>query len=78
MAYGALKRTESRGCHAREDYTARNDRDWLKRTLATWREGDDLPTLDYEPFSMKMDLPPGERGYGVCEIIGCDEEDIGD
>ncbi|PJB37282.1 MAG: fumarate reductase flavoprotein subunit, partial [Deltaproteobacteria bacterium CG_4_9_14_3_um_filter_51_14] len=35
VAYGALTRTESRGCHAREDYTERNDRDWLKRTLAT-------------------------------------------
>ncbi|MGD8686401.1 MAG: fumarate reductase flavoprotein subunit, partial [Syntrophobacterales bacterium] len=33
-AYGALQRTESRGCHAREDYEARNDRDWWNRTLA--------------------------------------------
>lgn len=67
--YGALKRTESRGCHAREDYEARNDRDWLKRTLATWKEGDTLPTLDYEPVSKVMELPPGERGYGASKII---------
>ncbi len=77
-AYAALTRTESRGCHAREDYIARNDRDWLRRTLATWKERNELPTLDYEPFSKKMDLPPGERGYGSCEIIGCDDEEIGD
>jgi len=76
-AYGALKRTESRGCHAREDYEARNDRDWWNRTLATWKEGDDLPTLNYEPATETLELPPGERGYGVCKIITCDGEVIG-
>jgi len=69
VAYAALQRTESRGSHAREDYEARNDRDWLKRTLATWKDGDDLPTLNYEPVSMIMELPPGERGYGGGKII---------
>jgi fumarate reductase flavoprotein subunit len=77
-AYAALQRTESRGCHAREDYEARNDRDWLKRTLATWKEGDTLPTLDYEPVSPSFELPPGERGYGTCKIISCEDNDIGD
>ncbi|MBW1789371.1 MAG: fumarate reductase flavoprotein subunit [Deltaproteobacteria bacterium] len=78
VAYAALERTESRGCHAREDYEARNDRDWLKRTLATWNEGDDLPTLNYEPCTQTVELPPGERGYGVCKIISCDGEVIGE
>jgi fumarate reductase flavoprotein subunit len=77
VAYAALLRTESRGCHAREDYEERNDRDWLKRTLATWNEGSDLPVLDYEPVSKIFDLPPGERGYGVCKIISCDGGVIG-
>jgi fumarate reductase flavoprotein subunit len=77
VAYGALKRSESRGCHAREDYEARNDRDWLKRTLATWRKGADLPTLNYEEASKVMELAPGDRGYGVCKIISCDGEIIG-
>lgn len=76
-AYGALKREESRGCHAREDFEARNDRDWWNRTLATWKEGDDLPTLTYEPATQKVELPPGERGYGVCKIITCEGEVIG-
>jgi len=69
VAYGALQRTESRGCHAREDYDARNDRDWLNRTLATWKEGDTLPTLNYEPASKVMELPPGSRGYGATKVI---------
>ncbi|MEE9120803.1 MAG: fumarate reductase flavoprotein subunit [Syntrophobacteria bacterium] len=77
-AYAALQRTESRGCHAREDHEARNDRDWWNRTLATWKEGDDLPTLNYEPATETVELPPAERGYGVCKIIGCDGEIIGE
>ncbi|MGX9364705.1 fumarate reductase flavoprotein subunit [Desulfoplanes sp. PS50] len=75
VAYGALERRESRGCHAREDYPARNDRDWLVRTLATWKEGADLPTLKYEPVSPSFELPPGERGYGGGKIISADEKE---
>jgi len=77
-AYGALQRTESRGCHSREDYEARNDRDWWNRTLATWKEGDDLPTLNYEPATKVVQLPPGSRGYGGGKIIGVSSEFIGD
>ncbi|MBW2618575.1 MAG: fumarate reductase flavoprotein subunit, partial [Deltaproteobacteria bacterium] len=75
VAFAALKRTESRGCHARSDYEARNDRDWLNRTLAFWkRPDDDLPTLEYEPASPVYELPPGDRGYGVSEIISADDD----
>jgi fumarate reductase flavoprotein subunit len=63
IAYGALQRTESRGSHFREDYPARDDANWLKRTLATWPETGDLPRLTYEPVRI-TELPPGERGYG--------------
>jgi fumarate reductase flavoprotein subunit len=71
VAAGALARTESRGAHAREDHPARNDRDWLNRTLAYWKsEADDMPALDYERLDvMKMELPPGSRGYGKSETI---------
>ena len=73
VAYGALQRTESRGSHNREDFTARNDRDWLNRTLAYWKNPDDtLPTLEYEPATEVVEIPPGDRGYGKSEIISAD------
>ncbi|WP_461211541.1 fumarate reductase flavoprotein subunit [Desulfocurvus sp. DL9XJH121] len=78
VAHGALKRTESRGSHAREDFPERNDRDWLSRTLATWKhEGDDLPTLDYEPATPSFEIPPGDRGYGGGSIIPMDNPPAG-
>jgi fumarate reductase flavoprotein subunit len=70
IAYGALVRTESRGAHYREDFPRRNDAEWLKRTLATWKEGETLPTLNYEALDvMRMELPPGWRGYGAKDYV---------
>ena len=63
ISYGALTRTESRGSHFREDFPKRDDQNWLKRTLAYWPEGADLPELKYEPVTI-TELPPGDRGYG--------------
>jgi fumarate reductase flavoprotein subunit len=71
VAYGALMRTESRGAHYRQDFPRRNDAEWLKRTLATWKgEADTLPTLDYEALDVAaMELPPGWRGYGAKDYV---------
>ena len=71
VAYGALLRTESRGAHSREDHPERNDRDWLKRTLATWKDEDsELPDVDYEDLDiLSMEMPPGSRGYGTDNIV---------
>ena len=71
IAYGAYQRAESRGAHFREDFPRRNDRDWLRRTLAYWPGEDaNLPRLDYEALDiMKMELPPGWRGYGAKNYI---------
>jgi fumarate reductase flavoprotein subunit len=66
VAIGALKRTESRGAHYREDYLKRDDVNWLNRTLTSWKNDDTLPTIEYEPLDiMKMEMPPAFRGYGA-------------
>jgi len=63
----AGNRQESRGGHAREDYPARNDNEWLKHTL-TWLI-DDKVNIDYRPVHLytltdEVDaIPPKERVY---------------
>lgn len=67
VAQGALNRTESRGAHTREDFPKRNDKEWLKRTLASWEKPDsDMPTISYEDLDITtMEIPPAYRGYGA-------------
>jgi len=74
VAYGALQRTESRGSHYREDFPARDDVNWLSRTLAYWKNPDDeLPTLEYEK-PVITESQPGSRGYGESKVITADDK----
>ncbi len=58
----ALKRQESRGSHQRTDFPKRDDRDFLKHSLA-YRTSDGFPRIEYLPVTITR-WPPGERVYG--------------
>ena len=60
IASGALARRESRGAHARTDYTTRDDANWLKHSLAWWRG--DRTEFTYEPVRITQ-WQPKERTY---------------
>ena len=50
--HSALNRQESRGAHARDDYTDRDDDNWLKHTMVYIdKEGNNR--FDYKPVQLK-------------------------
>jgi len=66
--HGAEARLESRGAHAREDYSERDDAEWMKHTLA-WVADDGKVSLGYRPvhtYTLTRDveyIAPQKRVY---------------
>mmetsp|Transcript_7833 Transcript_7833/g.8981 ORF Transcript_7833/g.8981 Transcript_7833/m.8981 type:complete len:627 (+) Transcript_7833:32-1912(+) len=66
--HAAEQRKESRGAHAREDFDKRLDDEWMKHTLAYFK--DHKTTIDYRPTHQnslddneQTPFPPQERVY---------------
>lgn len=64
----AINREESRGAHAREDFTERDDKEWMKHTLSWLADNGDVK-IDYRPvhnytLTDEIDyIPPKKRVY---------------
>ncbi|HUO94837.1 MAG TPA: succinate dehydrogenase flavoprotein subunit, partial [Steroidobacteraceae bacterium] len=64
----AANRTESRGAHAREDFSARDDVNWQKHSLA-WVDAAGRVRIEYRPVHMQTltndvePIPPKARTY---------------
>ena len=67
--HSAEKRKESRGAHSREDFPDRDDKNWMKHTVAYWDMAKNRPVIQYRPVHMQpldkeMDhVPPKARVY---------------
>ena len=66
--HSAENRTESRGAHARDDFPDRDDKDWMKHTVA-WLDGAGEVAIDYRPvhlYTLSNEVqafPPKARSY---------------
>ena len=65
--YGAEARKESRGAHAREDFSARDDVNWRKHTLSWVNEKGEV-RLGYRPVHTEPLLKEADGGISLAKI----------
>jgi succinate dehydrogenase / fumarate reductase flavoprotein subunit len=74
---GALLRNEFRGAHFKPEFPERDDQNWLKTTLATYKKNMDEPLITYEPVDLRH-LKPMKRDYTTAKKVKPTLENIPD
>lgn len=62
ITIGAYNRNESRGAHYKPEFPNRNDKEWLKTTIAEYDAKANAPVFSYEEVDVSL-IPPRERDY---------------
>ncbi|NRF94369.1 succinate dehydrogenase flavoprotein subunit [Paenibacillus frigoriresistens] len=73
ITVGAFLRNESRGAHYKPEFPERDDENWLKTTLATYKPNG--PEFSYEAVDLS-DLKPRERRYDVVKESSSEKEAV--
>lgn len=68
IAKGALLRDEFRGAHYKPTFPERNDKDWLKTTIATYDPTQEEPLISYVPVDTRH-LQPVARDYSKAKKV---------
>jgi succinate dehydrogenase / fumarate reductase flavoprotein subunit len=68
MTKGALLRDEFRGSHYKPEFPQRDDKNWLKTTIATYDPNLDEPVITYVPVNMPY-LKPIGRDYSKAKKV---------
>ncbi|MDJ0652168.1 MAG: succinate dehydrogenase flavoprotein subunit [Simkaniaceae bacterium] len=72
---GALLRNEFRGSHYKPEFARRDDKNWLKTTIATYDPNHDEPQINYEPVDTPY-LKPIQRDYTKAKRMKPELENI--
>lgn len=75
MTKGALLRDEFRGAHYKPDFPGRDDKNWLKTTIATYDPKSDEPSISYVPVDTRH-LEPIARDYSKAKKVKPQLENI--
>lgn len=65
---GALLRNEFRGAHYKPEFPERDDKNWLKTTIAMYDPKQDEPVISYEPVDTRH-LDPIKRDYTTAKKV---------
>lgn len=65
---GALLRNEFRGAHYKPEFPERDDKNWLKTTIAVYDSNQDEPVISYQPVDLRH-LKPSLRDYSKAKKV---------